>query len=228
MPIQFLSDDTPFQEPDISDKNGLVAIGGSLSMERLIEAYSKGIFPWYSENEPIMWWSPDPRIVLFPEKIHKSKKMKKLLKANVFSVTVNRDFESVIENCKTRNGKGRDTWITDDMKKAYIDLHKNGYAHSVEVWSNKTLVGGLYGIALGKIFFGESMFFKISNASKYGFIKFAEHLRKQNFILMDGQVDSAHLRSLGSEVIPRSDFLKLLRSGLKEIYSLKSTFPKNI
>ncbi len=228
MSVCYLSENTPFPDPEISDETGLIAIGGSLTQERLLESYSKGIFPWYSKNDPIMWWSPDPRIIIFPKKVHKSKKMKRLLKKNLFSVTINRDFEAVISNCRNRNGEGKNTWITVEMKEAYINLNKNGYAHSVEVWDKNNLVGGLYGIALGKIFFGESMFFKISDASKYGFIKLAEFLEKQNFILIDGQVDSEHLRSLGGELVPRSFYLKLLGSGLGKAEGIKTTFPEYI
>lgn len=197
--------------PDVSEATfeGLLAVGGDLSSERLIHAYSKGIFPWFEDDEPLLWWSPDPRFVLFPENLKISKSMKQILRKNVFEVTVNKDFKSVIEHCSIAKREGQDgTWITDQMTKAYTKLHQLGYAKSVEVWQNNELVGGLYGVDLGnKVFCGESMFTKVSNASKVGFITFVQN---SNYKLIDCQVHTKHLESLGAGSIPRTEFLRFL------------------
>ena len=204
-----LNENTDF--PDVSQATfeGLLAIGGNLSTKRLLSAYKKGIFPWFSDDEPILWWSPDPRFVLFPEELHVSKTMKQLLKKNHFEVTINKDFKSVIERCsKTKRVGQDDTWITQDMIDAYLRLHQLGYAKSIEVWQNDQLVGGLYGIDLGNnVFCGESMFTKVSNASKVGFITFVQ---ESNYKLIDCQVYTKHLESLGAKNIPRTKFLKFL------------------
>lgn len=195
----------------MADEDGLLAIGGDLSEERLLLAYRSGIFPWYNEGDPILWWSPDPRFVLYPYKLRISKSMKKLLRDDCFKVTFNQNFEEVIQNCSTIKRHGQaDTWITDDMKNAYIHLHKKGYATSVEVWQGKDLVGGLYGIDLGEVFCGESMFSKVSNASKFGFIKWVQYLQTMNYKLIDCQVHTPHLQSFGAEFIPRLQFLSYL------------------
>lgn len=197
--------------PDVSEATfeGLLAVGGDLSSERLIHAYSKGIFPWFEDDEPLLWWSPDPRFVLFPENLKISKSMKQILRKNMFEVTVNKDFKSVIEQCSIAKREGQDgTWITDQMTKAYTKLHQLGYAKSVEVWQNNELVGGLYGVDLGnKVFCGESMFTKVSNASKVGFITFVQ---SSNYKLIDCQVHTKHLQSLGAGSIPRTEFLRFL------------------
>ncbi|WP_299097244.1 leucyl/phenylalanyl-tRNA--protein transferase [Winogradskyella sp.] len=197
--------------PDVSEATfeGLLAVGGDLSSERLIHAYSKGIFPWFEDDEPLLWWSPDPRFVLFPENLKISKSMKQILRKNMFEVTVNKDFKSVIEHCSIAKREGQDgTWITDQMTKAYTKLHQLGYAKSVEVWQNNELVGGLYGVDLGnKVFCGESMFTKVSNASKVGFITFVQN---SNYKLIDCQVHTKHLESLGAGSIPRTEFLRFL------------------
>lgn len=197
--------------PDVSEATfeGLLAVGGDLSSERLIHAYSKGIFPWFEDDEPLLWWSPDPRFVLFPESLKISKSMKQILRKNMFEVTVNKDFKSVIEHCSIAKREGQDgTWITDQMTKAYTKLHQLGYAKSVEVWQNNELVGGLYGVDLGnKVFCGESMFTKVSNASKVGFITFVQN---SNYKLIDCQVHTKHLESLGAGSIPRTEFLRFL------------------
>lgn len=197
--------------PDVSEATfeGLLAVGGDLSSERLIHAYSKGIFPWFEDDEPLLWWSPDPRFVLFPENLKISKSMKQILRKNMFEVTVNKDFKSVIEQCSIAKREGQDgTWITDQMTKAYTKLHQLGYAKSVEVWQNNELVGGLYGVDLGnKVFCGESMFTKVSNASKVGFITFVQN---SNYKLIDCQVHTKHLESLGAGSIPRTEFLRFL------------------
>ncbi|HVX48579.1 MAG TPA: leucyl/phenylalanyl-tRNA--protein transferase, partial [Chitinophagaceae bacterium] len=179
---------------------------------RLLMAYKKGIFPWYDGKVPL-WWCPDPRFVLFPEELKISKSMQQLFKRGTFAFTVNNDFESVIHNCKTAERAGQDgTWITDDVERAYINLHRLGYAHSAEVWKDGALAGGLYGVRLGKVFFGESMFSLVSNASKYAFIQYAKQLQGEGVSLIDCQVYTAHLESLGARMIERKDFITLLNN----------------
>lgn len=207
----FLNDKIWFPPVELSSPEGIVAIGGDLSTERLLLAYRNGIFPWYNEGEPVVWHSPNPRMVLFPNKLKVSKSMKKIIKSNKFNVTFNQSFEQIIYNCKYIDRAGQvGTWITDEMKEAYIKLHQLGYAKSVEVWQNNKLVGGLYGIDLGTVFCGESMFSKVSNTSKLAFIFLVENLRKKNYKLIDCQVYTNHLASLGAEEILRSEFLKYL------------------
>jgi len=199
-----------FPPVETADDDGLLAIGGELSVERLIDAYNHGIFPWYDTSQPVLWWSPDPRMVLFPQKLKVSKSMKKLIQNNAFEVTFNRDFKAVIENCANIWRQGQDsTWITEEIQKAYLELHRLGIAHSVEVWDGNDLVGGLYGIYLKdkKVFCGESMFATVNNASKYGFIKLVEKLRTEGVKLIDCQIYTAHLESLGAEEISRKEFL---------------------
>ncbi len=207
--MYFLTDKIAF--PDVSEASfeGLLAIGGDLSSERLIHAYSNGIFPWFEDDEPLLWWSPDPRFVLFPKDLKVSKSMKQILRKSDFKVTVNKDFKSVIEQCAKAKRDGQDgTWITSLMEEAYIKLYQLGYAKSVEVWQDNELVGGLYGVDLGnKVFCGESMFTKVSNASKVGFVNFVQN---SNYHLIDCQIHTKHLESLGAKHIPRSEFLKYL------------------
>ena len=208
----FLLDENLWFPPvEYASEEGIIAIGGDLSVERLLLAYKSGIFPWFNEGEPIVWYSPDPRMVLFPEKLKVSKSMKQLIKSDKFTVTFNKDFVGVIANCKDifRRGQGG-TWITKEMQQAYIKLHEAGYAKSVEVWQHDELVGGLYGIDLGSVFCGESMFSKVSNTSKLAFIMLVESLKKQRYKLIDCQVYTDHLASLGAEEISRSEFLKYL------------------
>lgn len=202
-----------FPHPDnaLVEPDGLLAVGGDLSPQRIITAYLNGIFPWYSPGEPILWWSPNPRAVLFPEKRHISKSLRKLIKKKIFRTTIDRDFEGVIKNCAVISRTGqKGTWITDEMQQAYIHLHHLGIAHSAECWSGSQLVGGLYGIALGKVFFGESMFSTQSNASKVAFMHLLDELIKADYALIDCQVTTAHLMSLGAEEIPRNQFLELV------------------
>ncbi|MDH5474423.1 MAG: leucyl/phenylalanyl-tRNA--protein transferase [Cyclobacteriaceae bacterium] len=210
MPIYQLTDQIAFP-PIEGAEEGIVAVGGDLSTERLELAYQSGIFPWFSECDPIVWWSPDPRYVLYPEKLKVSKSMKQVLRKNDFRVTFNKDFEQVIDNCRkiVREGQN-DTWITTGMKKAYIELHKKGLAISVEVWQNNELVGGLYGIDMGNVFCGESMFAKVSNASKVGFITFVKAFQKKGGEIIDCQVYTSHLASLGAEEIDREAFMTYL------------------
>lgn len=202
--------------PPVEEANddGLLAIGGNLSVKRLLEAYTHGIFPWYDASQPVMWWSPDPRMVLFPENLKISKSMRQVLRKNVFRVTFNENFEAVIRNCATIDREGQHgTWITPEMKKAFSKLHDLGIANSVEVWHDDELVGGLYGIYLKekKMFCGESMFARESNASKVGLIKWVEHLKEEGVKIIDCQVYTSHLESLGAEEISRKEFVKFLK-----------------
>jgi leucyl/phenylalanyl-tRNA--protein transferase len=204
-----LSEDISFPQVHLADEDGLLAIGGDLSPERLIVAYKSGIFPWFSVGEPILWWSPNPRFVLFPEKLKVSKSMKQVIRNSEFEVTINQDFENVIHACaKTKRNGEHGTWITQSMIEAYIQLHQLGFATSVEVWFHNDLVGGLYGVDLGNgVFCGESMFNKVTNASKVGFITF---IQNTNYKLIDCQVYTQHLESLGAEEIERDKFLEYL------------------
>jgi len=207
--MYYLNQEVWFPEVSMASKDGILAIGGDLSPERLTLAYKRGIFPWFDDNEPILWWSPDPRFVLFPEQLKVSKSMRQVLRNSDFKITVNKDFEGVISNCsKIKRDGQQGTWITNDMKVAYIKLHKLGVAKSVEVWLNDELVGGLYGIDLDNgVFCGESMFSKVSNASKVAFISF---IQNSNYKLIDCQVYTNHLESLGAKEISREAFLKYL------------------
>jgi leucyl/phenylalanyl-tRNA--protein transferase len=210
-----LSQASDFPDPSEADLDGLLAIGGDLSPERLLVAYSAGIFPWYENDQPILWWSPNPRMVLYPEKLKVSKSLQKIVKRETFKVTFNTAFLEVIKNCATINREGQDgTWITSEMQKAYVDLHLQGHAFSVEVWRENELVGGLYGIDLPakKIFCGESMFSLESNASKVGFFYLVLEMKKRGYKVIDCQLHTAHLESLGAEEISRDYFLKLLDS----------------
>lgn len=204
-----LSEDIIFPQVHLADDDGLLAIGGDLSPERLMLAYKNGIFPWFSVGEPILWWSPNPRFVLFPEKLKVSKSMKQVLRNSEFVITINQDFKNVIHACaKTKRNAEHGTWITQSMIDAYIQLHHLGFATSVEVWLHNELVGGLYGVDLGNgLFCGESMFSTVSNASKVGFITF---IQNTNYRLIDCQVYTEHLESLGAEEIDRDKFLKFL------------------
>ncbi len=200
----------PDPESAVLDPNGLLAWGGDLSPARLEAAYRTGIFPWYSIGQPILWWSPDPRMVLFPDELHISRSMRRCLNSGRFRVTLNQDFRSVIEGCAAPRSYADDTWIIPSMQAAYRDLHAMGLAHSVECWKGDQLVGGLYGIGLGRLFFGESMFSRATNASKTVFVLFVQHLQRNGFRLMDCQLPNEHLSSLGAREIPRTRFLELL------------------
>jgi leucyl/phenylalanyl-tRNA--protein transferase len=211
----WLEGDTPFPPAGTADRSGILCLGGDLSPERLIDAYSRGIFPWYDEEQPIIWHSPDPRFVLFPEKIKVSRSMRQVLSRREFAVTGDTAFEEVIRSCsKTPRRRQDGTWITTDMIEAYIRLHREGYAHSVEAWKDGILAGGLYGVSLGNVFFGESMFANVSNASKAAFITLTEILIKQGITLIDSQVHTDHLASLGAESISRNRYLSLLKEGM--------------
>ena len=190
--------------------DGLLAIGGDLSEERLLLAYKKGIFPWFEDEIPL-WWCPDPRFVLFPHKLKISKSMQQVLRNNTFQFKTNTDFENVIGNCKNVQRDHHGTWITGEVERAFINLYKKGYAHSAEAWQNNQLAGGLYGIKMGKVFFGESMFSLVSNASKFAFINYVRQLKDEGIVLIDCQVYTKHLESLGAEMINRNNFLDLLQ-----------------
>lgn len=212
MPVFILNKSVQMPSPELAEADGLLAIGGDLSPERLINAYKMGIFPWYNPGEEIVWWSPDPRMVLFPDELKISKSMKQLLKKDAFKVSYNKHFKEVISLCSSVSRKGQDgTWISDEMQDAYCELNQLGIAKSVEVWNGNRLVGGLYGLEIGSVFFGESMFSLESNASKFGFIKWVAQLQKRDFALIDCQQDTPHLRSLGAKTIERSVFLSMLR-----------------
>lgn len=208
--MHFLTEKIEFPDVSEASADGLLAIGGDLSPERLLCAYSNGIFPWYQDEEPILWWSPDPRFVLFPEDLKVSKSMKQILKKDLFKVTTNKAFKAVIENCAQAKRNGQlGTWISDDMLEAYLKLHQLGYAKSIEVWQDEELVGGLYGIAINdNVFCGESMFAKVSNASKVGFITF---VKNSDYKLIDCQLHTHHLESLGAKDMSRLEFLKYLK-----------------
>jgi leucyl/phenylalanyl-tRNA--protein transferase len=205
------SPNTPF--PDVSlaldEPNGLIAIGGELSSERLISAYQQGIFPWYGEGEPVLWYCPNPRMIITPDTLHIPKSLKKILSAKQFTVKTNSDFDSVIYHCKSLVRKGQDsTWIDENMVQSYAKLHAQGVVQSVEVYQHSKLVGGLYGVRLGKVFFGESMFSLVSNASKIAFVHLVKNM---GYELIDCQVESAHLKSLGAFNITRDVFIKKLQ-----------------
>ena len=210
--MYLLSKEIIFPPVYLANEDGILAIGGDLSVERLQLAYKSGIFPWYNKGEPIIWYCPKERMVLFPKNLKISKSMRQILKKNEFKITFNQNFSEVISNCKNiyREGQGG-TWITDEMQEAYMKLHKLGIAKSVEVWYDNELVGGLYGIDLGHVFCGESMFSKVSNTSKLAFIYLVKKLEKENYKLLDCQVYNTHLESLGADEISRSEFLKYLK-----------------
>lgn len=217
MPLFQLSNDLVFPPVHYAEPDGLLAIGGDLSIERLLLAYSEGIFPWYSKGEPVLWWSPNPRMVLLPEELKVSKSMRPYFNQPKWEVTFDLAFEKVINHCSKAPRKNQSgTWIVPTMKKAYIGLHEAGYAHSVEVWSGEKLIGGLYGVSLGAAFFGESMFSLEKNASKFAFIRLVNLLHKRRFQLIDCQVYTAHLESLGAREISREDFLNYLSQCLKQ------------
>jgi leucyl/phenylalanyl-tRNA--protein transferase len=200
----------------LREPNGLLAAGGDLSADRLIQAYRHGCFPWYQEGQPILWWSPDPRTVLFPHELHVSRNLHKVLHQARYQVTFDQTFAAVIQACAAPREYADGTWITTDMQHAYLELHERGIAHSVEVWRNGELVGGLYGLAMGQLFFGESMFSRADNASKVGFATLVEHLKIWDFALIDCQMPTQHLHSFGARAIARSDFSDHLKCHLDQ------------
>ncbi|MFV2058102.1 MAG: leucyl/phenylalanyl-tRNA--protein transferase [Thiohalomonadales bacterium] len=205
--------DTHFPDSELALKepDGLLAVGGDLSPERLESAYKSGIFPWYNHDQPILWWSPNPRAVLFPDKLHLSKSLQKVLNKKKFELSFDVAFDRVIEACSQPRGQESSTWITSEMHQAYNSMHRRGHAHSVEAWQNGKLVGGLYGLAFGKVFFGESMFSLAPNASKVAFAHLVEHLLSWGFTLVDCQISSAHLSQFGAENISRKEFTIMLQ-----------------
>ena len=210
--MYFLSKELFFPPVSEANSDGILAIGGDLSPERLLLAYKSGIFPWFEQGEPIFWWSPNPRMVLFLDELVVSKSMRNVLNRNIFKVTFNQNFRKVISNCQQVKRDGQNgTWITNDMIEAYCKLHELGIAKSVEVWQNDELVGGLYGIDLCHVFCGESMFSKVSNASKVAFIALVNQLKKDNYKVLDCQVYNEHLESLGCREIDRTDFMEMLK-----------------
>ena len=206
------SDPAHFPDPQYAliEPDGLLAVGGDLSPARLLNAYRQGIFPWYSDGQPILWWSPNPRAVLFPDQLKISRSLRKSLRKQALRVTLDTAFAEVIEACSESRPDQEGTWITEEMKQAYIQLHRIGFAHSVECWEGESLVGGLYGVSMGKVFFGESMFTRLTDASKIAFAHLVEQLKDWEFGLVDCQVHTGHLASLGAEDIPREEFLDLL------------------
>lgn len=210
--MHYLSQDLFFPDVSLTHSSGIIALGGDLSPQRLLLAYKSGIFPWFEDGEPITWWSPNPRMVLFLDELVVTKSMRNILNRDTFTVTFNQNFREVISNCQQIKRDGQNgTWITNDMIEAYCKLHELGIAMSVEVWQDGQIVGGLYGIDLGHIFCGESMFSKVSNASKVAFITLVRHLKQENYKLLDCQVYNEHLESLGCREIPREDFISILK-----------------
>lgn len=206
-----------FPDPETADPDGLLAMGGNLEVDTLLSAYSQGIFPWYNENSPILWWSPDPRLVLFPENYKPSKSLLQTIKKNIFEIRFDENFRQVIHHCACVKRKGqKGTWITSEMEDAYARLYEAGYAHSVESYYNKQLVGGLYGVSIGTAFFGESMFYLMRDASKVAFHNLMDRLQQWRFSLVDAQQSTRHLKSLGAEEISRKRFLDLLQKALKK------------
>jgi leucyl/phenylalanyl-tRNA--protein transferase len=215
MRLTLLDPDNPAQAfpplyKALREPDGLLAVGGCLSTERLINAYRRGIFPWYNADEPILWWSPDPRLVLFPDKLMVSRSLRKTLRKGVFTVTFDKAFSEVMIACAEPRKDSAGTWISSDIYQAYVELHQQGFAHSVEVWFNDELVGGLYGVALGQVFFGESMFHTKTDASKVAFVSLVEQLQTWHYQLIDCQIHTNHLASLGAEDIDRRTFVRLL------------------
>ena len=211
-----------FPHPSLADEDGLLAVGGDLSIERLLLAYENGIFPWYNEDSPILWYAPLERFVLSPAKIRISKSLKQVLRSNKFQVTIDKDFSSVIKNCAVISRKDQDgTWIVSDMQEAYNRLHKAGYAHSIEVWQGEELVGGLYGVQIGKVFCGESMFSKVSNASKIALVHLAKNF---GLSLIDCQIPSDHLKKIGAELIPQEEYLSIVHAQQSLPYDFQRTF----
>ncbi|MDT8420041.1 MAG: leucyl/phenylalanyl-tRNA--protein transferase [Desulfuromonadales bacterium] len=229
MPCYQLDDQLWFPSVDSAEDYGLLAVGGDLSPERLLFAYSLGIFPWYNEGEPILWWSPDPRCVIFPNTFHVSRSLRKKMRRGEFQLTLNRAFDRVIQGCRTQRKDHGGTWITRDMLTAYHRLHLHGFAHSLECWEGNELVGGLYGLCLGRCFFGESMFSLRTDASKVALAGLARTLARAGFELIDCQQTTEHLLSLGACEISRDEFVQLLADGgVGPEFPLRSEFPRQL
>ncbi|HUO77057.1 MAG TPA: leucyl/phenylalanyl-tRNA--protein transferase [Thermodesulfovibrionales bacterium] len=216
MPVFQLPDRIVFPSPEYAEEDGLLAVGGDLSEERLLLAYSAGIFPWYSEGTPILWWSPDPRLILLPDELKVSRSLRQTINKGMYKVTMDKAFGEVIENCASVSRKeGEGTWITAEMVTAYVRLHDSGFAHSVESWYGEELAGGLYGVSLSGVFFGESMFAKRRDASKVAFVKLIQQLKEWDFRLVDCQITTEHLKRLGAREVSRLEFMSRLREALK-------------
>jgi leucyl/phenylalanyl-tRNA--protein transferase len=216
MPVFYLSSDPLFPDPELAEPDGLLAVGGDLQVDRLVIAYSRGIFPWYSEGMPILWWSPDPRPVIYPDQLHVSRRLARFVRQHSFQVTVDRDFFGVIQGCADMDrGETKGTWLVPEMIEAYENMYRQGYAHSVEVWKDGRLAGGFYGVALGRVFFGESMFHRCSEAAKVGFVLFVRYLETLGFRMIDCQQTTEHMLRFGAREIPRARFLSGLRKNLQ-------------
>lgn len=214
MPIYQLTDEIMFPNPELAEEDGLLAIGGDLRWERLVLAYCNGIFPWYNEDDPILWWCTKPRFIIKPNEVRISKSMKRVFNRGEFKVTFNNDFEGVIRRCKELRENKEGTWITDDMKEAYINLFNKGFASSVEVYKEEKLVGGLYGVNIGRCFFGESMFSTETNASKVALISICKRLEEENYLFLDCQMHTNHLESMGGKFVSWEDFKIMLQEGI--------------
>ncbi len=214
MPLFVLNAAAEFPPIDLAGPEGLLAVGGDLSPRRLLRAYGRGIFPWFADGEPLLWWSPDPRFVLFPAEVHVPRSLKKILRKNIFQLTFDRAFNKVIDGCALPRADQDGTWITARMRRAYMQLHDLGYAHSIESWQNGRLAGGLYGICIGRCFFAESMFHSCANASKVVFFALAGALQKRGFVIIDCQIHSSHLADWGARSIPRREYMEWLHRGL--------------
>ncbi|MDJ0720670.1 MAG: leucyl/phenylalanyl-tRNA--protein transferase [Desulfobacterales bacterium] len=217
MPVFRLTSELTFPPPHLAIREGLLAVGGDLSIDRLALAYGQGIFPWYAEDDPILWWSPDPRLVLFPHELHVSRSLRRLINKGRLSFTLDRAFGEVIRGCAAARGENHPgTWIVPEMISAYERLYGAGLAHSVEAWRGDELAGGLYGVSLGRTFYGESMFTRVSNASKAALVVLVQHLQQTGFDLIDCQVTTPHLKQFGAREIPRAHFLRTLRRSLRQ------------
>lgn len=217
MTVFRLPEENIFPLPELAEEDGLLAVGGDLSPERLINAYANGIFPWYSDDSPILWWSPNPRMILFPKEFKRNKSLRKIIQKGIFEVKFDNDFEGVIKNCAIAKRENQDgSWLTDDMINAYNKLHELGFAHSVETYFENNLVGGLYGVSIGKAFFGESMFHKKTDASKVALWHLVERLLEWDFDFIDVQQETKHLKSMGANAVEREKFLILLEIAIKK------------
>ena len=214
MPVYRLTKEIMFPKPELAEEDGLLAVGGDLSFERLLLAYCNGIFPWYSDDEPILWWCPKPRFIIKPNEVNVSKSMKRVFNKGEFKVTFDNDFEGVIRNCKELRENKEGTWITNEIMSAYIDLFKRGFATSVEVYKDERLVGGLYGVKIGRCFFGESMFSIETNASKVALISMCRKLEKEGYIFLDCQMHTNHLESMGGKFVSWEEFKEMIQEGI--------------
>ena len=214
MPIYQLTDEIMFPNPEFAEEDGLLAVGGDLRWERLLLAYCNGIFPWYNDEDPILWWCPKPRFIIKPNEVKISKSMKRVFKKGEFKITFDNDFQGVISKCKELRENKEGTWITDDMKEAYINLFNKGFASSVEVYKNEKLVGGLYGVKIGRCFFGESMFSTETNASKLALISMCKKLEREGYLFLDCQMHTNHLESMGGKFVSWEEFKEMLQQGI--------------